>query len=294
MLMQSCMIVESLSQPRIRKSSRNPTSKLSHFQGNVPTFPRAPSSIHFKLFGISGGALDNNEGGSGGSGGNGGINDPVGEDDKDPQSPNSSLVPNNAWVLFFTNMLDAYSKLLIEHPYPTKIISSGIVGGVGDALMQQYTRRNSDTPFDYRRLAVFTSVAAFYIAPVINVWFNWLNGLPMPANFNTVGKALVQMAIDQTIGATVITAGFFFAFEFAQRAFPPYGTFKESFLDAGLKSTKNNLWMTLIANWYCWPVINFVNFLYIPLQYRVLFSNLASVFWNMFLSSVANRKASTD
>ena len=65
---------------------------------------------------------------------------------------------------------------------------------------------------------------------------------------------------------------------------------KETFWDAGTKSTKNNLWETLVANWYCWPVINFVNFLVVPLQYRVLVSNLAAVFWNMFLSNVANRE----
>ena len=79
--------------------------------------------------------------------------------------------------------------------------------------MQQFQRRNTDKPFDYRRLGVFSSVAGFYIAPVINVWFNWLNSIAMPASFNNIGKALVQMAIDQTVGATVITAGFFFAFE---------------------------------------------------------------------------------
>jgi hypothetical protein len=45
----------------------------------------------------------------------------------------------------------------------------------------------------------------------------------------------------------------------------------------------------MIANWYCWPIINFVNFLVIPLNYRVLFANFCAVFWNMYLSNVANR-----
>ena len=62
-----------------------------------------------------------------------------------------------------------------------------------------------------------------------------------------------------------------------------------NFLLAGWKSTKNNLKETMIANWYCWPIINFVNFLVIPLNYRVLFANFCAVFWNMYLSNVANR-----
>ena len=110
-----------------------------------------------------------------------------------------------------------------------------------------------------------------------------------PGKINEVWKALSMMVVDQTVGATVITIGIFYAFELAQKLIPPYSSSPESFLTAGLRTTKNSLWETLVANWYCWPIINFVNFLVIPVNYRVLFSNLAAVFWNMFLSSVANR-----
>ena len=207
----------------------------------------------------------------GGDGGNdGGDVPPIGESDGNkPVGPSNS--PKTGLALLLSNMLETYSRLLQEHPYPTKIISSGLVGGAGDVLIQQFQRRNNkDKPFDFRRLIVFSSVAALYIAPTINVWFNWLNSIPLPTGYSNIAKALVQMAIDQTVGATVITVGFFYAFELADRCFPPYakdGKLLE-FLDAGFKSTKNNLWLTLVANWYCWPIINFVNFLYVPLEYR--------------------------
>jgi hypothetical protein len=45
------------------------------------------------------------------------------------------------------------------------------------------------------------------------LWFGWLNELPYPAAWSENIKALAMMALDQTIGATVITIGFFFAFE---------------------------------------------------------------------------------
>ena len=152
--------------------------------------------------------------------------------------------------------------------------------------------KKSKKTFDYRRLLVFFTVTALYIAPVINVWFNWLNnGMPLPASLSNVAKAGIMMIADQTIGAVGVTIGFFYAFELANKIFPPYDmNNKETFWEAGTKSTKNNLWETLVANWYCWPVINFLNFLVVPLQYRVLVSNLAAVFWNMFLSNVANRE----
>lgn len=113
----------------------------------------------------------------------------------------------------FGSFLDSYSKALESHPYLVKILSSGFIGGLGDVLIQLISTKS----FDLRRFIVFTSVAAFYIAPVIHVWFNWLSKIPMPASFNNVSKALVMMIVDQTVGASVITAGFFYAFELVSR-----------------------------------------------------------------------------
>ena len=164
------------------------------------------------------------------------------DDEKKPKS-------SNKLIQFSTKLLDSYSSILEKHPYVVKIVTSGIIGGTGDILIQSY----QGNPFDFRRLSVFTLVAGFYIAPVIHIWFNWLNSMPLPKNLNKVSKALAMMFVDQTVGATFITAGFFYAFELAQRIVPPYGTFAGSFIQAGTASITNNLWMTLVANWYCWP-----------------------------------------
>lgn len=204
---------------------------------------------------------------------------------------NSSNMIEKIWKKM-NGLLDSYSNSLEKHPYLVKIISSAVIGGLGDILIQFYQSKISNAitfTFDLRRFIVFTTVAGFYIAPVINLWFNWLARLPVPTKWNNVAKAAYMMLIDQTAGAVLINMGFFFAFELAQRAFPPYNVFTSNFIDAGILSTKNNLWETLIANWYCWPWINFINFLWVPLKYRVLFSNAAAVLWNMFLSSIANR-----
>jgi hypothetical protein len=114
---------------------------------------------------------------------------------------------------FLTGLLDSYTNLLIAHPYPTKMISSAIVGGLGDVLIQSYEARKTKKPIDLRRLLVFSSVCSLYMAPVINVWFNFLASLPFLASMSNLKKALWQIFIDQTVGATLITVGFFFAFE---------------------------------------------------------------------------------
>lgn len=196
-----------------------------------------------------------------------------------------------AIILLVKSLLDAYSDKLVRFPYATKIISSAVVGGAGDLLIQLLNQKKGLGIFNFRRWLVFTAVSGFYIAPAIHLWFNYLGYLVLPASLGKFGVAFVQMLLDQTFGAVVINAGFFYAFAFSDALFPPDFSKLKSVLVDGTKSVKNNMWETLIANWYCWPIINFLNFLVIPLEYRVLFSNFAAVFWNMFLSTIANRNA---
>jgi protein Mpv17 len=43
---------------------------------------------------------------------------------------------------------------------------------------------------------------------------------------------------------------------------------------------------TLRTNWSVWPVLQFVNFRFLPLAYRVPFQSTCGVFWTLYLSTV--------
>ena len=62
----------------------------------------------------------------------------------------------------------------------------------------------------------------------------------------------------------------------------------QAIAEGGTASTKNSLKTVLVANWKYWPVVNFLNFLYVPLQFQLLISNVASVFWNIYLSGATS------
>lgn len=116
---------------------------------------------------------------------------------------------------FLKALVQKYNLALSNNPYTTKIISSAIVSGLGDILIQYLTAYQAKTALklDFRRLSVFMTVGGLYIAPVIHLWFNYLEFLPLPANLGKWTKSLIMIAADQTFGAVVITAGFFYAFE---------------------------------------------------------------------------------
>jgi hypothetical protein len=73
--------------------------------------------------------------------------------------------------------LELYNNKLENFPIQTKMISSGVVGGLGDILIQLVQSGGNWKALDLRRLIVFITVASLYIAPVINIWFNWLSKL---------------------------------------------------------------------------------------------------------------------
>ena len=44
----------------------------------------------------------------------------------------------------------------------------------------------------------------------------------------------------------------------------------------------------LLANWSVWIPAQFVNFYFMPLNYRVVFIQVVALFWNMYVSWKAN------
>lgn len=88
---------------------------------------------------------------------------------------------------------------------------------MGDILVQTISCVQNKEPIfiDVKRLLVFTSVSTFYIAPTIHVWFEIIEKLKVPKFLGEgkTAKSVMMILADQTVGATFISAGFFFAFE---------------------------------------------------------------------------------
>lgn len=190
-------------------------------------------------------------------------------------------------------VFNRYNALLETHPLATKMLTSGVLGGLSDVLVQTMSHNAVNSPFelDLHRVAVFTAVCGLYFAPVVDAWFNFLAKIPFPTQLSDTGKVLAMLAVDQTIGAAIVTGGFFYAFEMAQRLIAPSPLpYAQSVFEAGTAALRSNLIPTIVASWYCWPLVNFVNFRFVPAQYRLLFTNIMSIFWNMYLTSVANAK----
>jgi hypothetical protein len=52
---------------------------------------------------------------------------------------------------------------------------------------------------------------------------------------------------------------------------------------------KTDMPKTFVAGTCYWPFVSFINFRFVPLDYRPFLGSLAGAIWNVYISSVANK-----
>ena len=92
-----------------------------------------------------------------------------------------------------------------------------------------------------------------------------------------------QVALNQTIVATLINVGFLYL-----RALLA-GWEGAGGLAGATRDVRARLPGIMRANWTIWPLFSFVNLYLVPLEYRVLFMNVVGVAYNTALSYLAYR-----
>eukprot|EP00756_Hemistasia_phaeocysticola_P001819 Hpha_TRINITY_DN11262_c0_g1::TRINITY_DN11262_c0_g1_i1::g.167658::m.167658/K13348/MPV17; protein Mpv17 len=173
-----------------------------------------------------------------------------------------------------------YARQNRNFPMVTKSLSTCALFSFSDVLCQGLERLQSGEKkeFAWGRCLRMGGTGLLWTGPVLHVYYRALPRLPLRS-------PLQVTAFDQTAGAVVLTSGFFFgmgAIEGVQRGGLPAAA------ESGAFYVREQLWPTLLANWAVWPFLQYCNFRYIPLDYRVLFTSSCGVVWNIYLSFRAN------
>ena len=53
-----------------------------------------------------------------------------------------------------------------------------------------------------------------------------------------------------------------------------------------MRKIKLDLWVGLLGSWSIWPLGHYLNFRFIPANYRLLYVNIVQIIYNVYLSSV--------
>lgn len=119
-------------------------------------------------------------------------------------------------------------------------------------------------------------MGTFYVAPILHVMYSRV--LPALVPEVTAVGAVKKLLIDQLGAAPFIMLGFFPAINFVEGK-----PFSQSVQDL-----KEKYYATMIANYKIWPPANLINFMFVPIQYQVLWANFVSLFFNAVLSYMHN------
>ena len=168
---------------------------------------------------------------------------------------------------YFRSFANAYHALLIRYPLPVKSITSGVVVGSSDCVVQISTPNHR---YDVRRtLLIGGGYGALFFAPVMHfVTTTWARILPSTTIPSLLCKTMIDMTTVFPVNVSVILS---------MNALARYET------DV-VKSVKDNFWPSYSAGWTVWPLVGVTMYSFIPLPYRVLYINTVSFFWNSFLN----------
>ena len=177
-----------------------------------------------------------------------------------------------------------YNNLLERKPRPTTIISTGIILGTGDILMQAFEQRKTIKKFKYepKRTACMAAYGSIVFGTFSYYWYcKWLPQMvPVgAAAIPTLKQTCAKVALDETLQSW-----------FAIGTFLPIMTLLEggSMLEAQSK-LKKDFWTIYKTDLMFWPFVQFLNFKFVPNHYQALVVSTISVFWGAFLSYVQHR-----
>lgn len=116
---------------------------------------------------------------------------------------------------------DSYNTWLETNPLLTKVVSAVVTCILGDVISQMIDRSRTGMDIfslDVRRTLLFALCGGVYYAPIISIWLDMLECIPVPDSFTKRQKTLTKLFVDQTVGVFTLNLLFFFGFELVRRS----------------------------------------------------------------------------
>ena len=150
--------------------------------------------------------------------------------------------------------------------------------GVGDITAQHLVEHKSWDEHDIWRTIRLTSTGLFIIGPIFHVWYDMF-----------LSKLFLQRTMKVALKKVVLDQGLF-APAFLVLFYGSLGLLELSPVQKTVARLRAEFLPNMAVNYSIWPAIQMVNFYYIQKpKYNILFVNVASIFWNSFLSWAAHK-----
>ncbi|CAN6454596.1 unnamed protein product [Victoria cruziana] len=212
-------------------------------------------------------ANDSSGGGNGGVGGSGSDSGSGGSGD--------SGSDEGGWKT--PSLLSWYARHLEEFPVLTKSLTSALLTFIGDSICQLLIEQLPT--LDVKRTFLFAFLGMVLVGPTLHFWYLSLcNLVSLPGG----SGAFIRLLLDQFIFSPLFI-GVFLSTLVVLEGRP----------SEVLQKLRQEWFAAIIANWQLWIPFQFLNFLYVPHRFQVLFANVVAVAWNVILSFKAHKSVTS-
>jgi hypothetical protein len=177
-----------------------------------------------------------------------------------------------------------YCKSLSSAPILTNCLTASVLSVASDSIAQsvERSRRSSIAPQKHDISRSFWMFAwGFTISGLlIHYWFVFLNSL-FPVSGLTLNGAMKKVAVNQLVMSPLLNSLFF-----------TFTTYTRKDVGATRRSTylrqkfAQDLLPTIRRSCAYWGTIQFVNFLFVPPQFTILYTNIGFLMWTIYISLI--------
>ncbi|KAI8339366.1 hypothetical protein BC941DRAFT_349418 [Chlamydoabsidia padenii] len=211
-------------------------------------------------------------------------------------------------------LIQHYQASYDKRPILTLCCTNGILGMIGDGVAQGIKYREGvqhhhstlhnqlpsslqpdDIPppppfqFDISRNARF-ALYNFSVAPMVGTWYMFLDRFfPVPvANPAAVAQKVIKRSADIVALKRMVADQCLFAPAGLLLFFTTMGIAETGSLEGAQERLKDAFIPALITNYKVWPLVQWINFKWMPLPFRLPFVSSLGILWNVYLSWLNN------
>lgn len=155
----------------------------------------------------------------------------------------------------------------------TNVTLSTTLAALGDVLEQKYEILTKEELLWDKKRTLQMGVAGTTVGLVSHFWYMYLEKIVPQSGLRAVARKLV---LDQLIGSPICISTLVVTLSLL------HGCTFEEFKD----EVKRKTWRLYLGECIIWTPLQFINFYYLPIQYRLLYDNLISLAYDIFASYV--------
>lgn len=181
-------------------------------------------------------------------------------------------------------MAHILKKVFSKYLVITNTLTCGCLLGTGDLITQNIEQRFMDrrkegstgVQIDWRRTGRMFCMGVTF-GPLTHVWYNVvLERIIVGTGNKMVFKKILA---DQFVAGPFFCSSFFFGM----------GLFEGRGMQGAVQEVKENFLPVYLVDWCFWPPAQYINFRFVPVEYRVSYVCVLTLCWNSFLSYMKHR-----